>query len=117
MHEMSVASSVISIVQEELAKHSATRLLLVRVRFGALANLVPEAMEFAFEAMTIGTDFEGAKLELAMAPVKLQCGGCGKEFEPQGKELLFAPCPACGEEAGHHVLAGRELYVEHIEAE
>ena len=52
-----------------------------------------------------------------MAPVKLLCGGCGKEFEPQGKELLFAPCPACGEEAGHHVLAGRELYVEHIEAE
>lgn len=114
---MSVASSVISIVREELARHAATRPLLVRVRFGALANLVPEAMEFAFEAITVGTDFEGARLELVMSPVRLRCGGCGKDFEPQGKELLFAPCPVCGEEAGHLVLAGRELYVDHIEAE
>lgn len=117
MHEMSVATSLLAIVREELAKHDVEKLLLVRVRYGVLANLVPEALEFAFEALTAGTDFEGARIELAQVPVRLACGGCGKEFEPEGREQLFAPCPACGEEIGHNVLSGRELYVEHIEAE
>lgn len=114
---MSVATSLLAIVREELDKHEVSKLLLVRVRYGALANLVPDALEFAFEALTVGTDFEGARIELIQVPVRLACGGCGKEFEPKGRELLFAPCPACGEEIGHSVLSGRELYIEHLEAE
>ncbi|ADP87302.1 hypothetical protein DDE01_19450 [Desulfovibrio desulfuricans] len=117
MHEMSVATSLLDIVREELGKHEVEKLLLVRVRYGALANLVPEALEFAFEVLTTGTDFEGARIELVQNPVRLACGGCGREFEPEGRELLFSPCPACGEEVGHTVLSGRDLYVEHIEAE
>ncbi len=58
MHEMSVVTSLLSIVREEMAKHDVHRLLLVRVRYGALANIVPEALSFAFEALTAGTDFE-----------------------------------------------------------
>lgn len=61
MHEMSVVSSLLSIVQEEMQKHGVSRLLLVRVRYGALANIVPEALSFAFEALTMETPFEGAR--------------------------------------------------------
>ena len=117
MHEMSVVTSLLSIVQEEMRKHSVEKLLLVRVRYGALANIVPEAMSFAFEALTLDTPFAGAELELERVPVTLKCPKCGEVFTPPEGENFFAPSPNCGETIGHHIETGKELYVQHIEAE
>ena len=117
MHEMSIVTSLLSLIDDELKKHQLETLLVVRVRHGSLANIVPEAMLFAFEALTQGGPFEGARLELEEEPVVLRCS-CGTCFSPEQKrELLFAPCPACGETLGHTVEKGRELYLQHIEAE
>jgi len=117
MHELSIATSLLSIIDEELKKHQLEKLLVVRVRHGVLANIVPEALCFAFAALTQGGPFEGARLELEEELVVLRCS-CGARFSPTRKhELLFAPCPACGEMLGHAVEKGRELYLQHIEAE
>ncbi|MDR2694766.1 MAG: hydrogenase maturation nickel metallochaperone HypA [Deltaproteobacteria bacterium] len=117
MHEMSIVTSLLSLVAEELDKRRLEKLLAVRVRHGALANIVPEAMSFAFEALTQGGPYEGARLELEEEPLVLRCA-CGASFQPEQKrELLFAACPACGETLGHTVEKGRELYLQHIEAE
>ena len=118
MHEMSLTVSLLDIVREEMQKHGATRLLMVRVRYGALANVVPEALSMAFEVLTVGTDFDGAALERIEEPVRLVCGGCRKEFEPAAvATAVFSACPLCGEEIGHVVLSGKELYIDHIEVE
>ena len=95
MHEMSVVTSLLSIVREEMEKHDVHRLLLVRVRYGALSNIVPEALSFAFEALTAGTDFEGAVLETEEVPITLKCSQCGHTFPAVKGEHFFAPCPAC----------------------
>ena len=47
---------------------STHRLLQVRVRYGALANIVPEALSVAFEHSTAGTDWEGAVLQTEEIP-------------------------------------------------
>lgn len=117
MHEMSVITSLLSIVREEMEKHHVQHLLLVRVRYGTLANIVPEALSFAFEALTADTDFAGAVLELEEVPVTLRCHQCGFLFTPPKKEAFGASCPQCGEQKGHQLETGRELYVQHIEAE
>lgn len=118
MHEMSLCTSLIAIVREEMEKHGATKLVMVRVRSGALANVVPEALSMAFEVLTAGTDCEGAALEMIEEPVRLLCGGCREEFEPDAvATAIFAACPLCGEEIGHSVLSGKELYIDHIEVE
>ena len=117
MHEMSVVTSMLSIVQDEMDKHNVHTLLLVRVRYGDLANIVPEAMAFAFEALTQGTPLEGAQLELERVPVTLRCPQCNTEFTPPPEESFFAPCPNCKTQIGHTVVTGRELYIQHIEAE
>jgi hydrogenase nickel incorporation protein HypA/HybF len=107
----------LALVDEELKKHQLNRLLVVRVRHGALANIVPDAMRFAFEVLTQDGPFEGARLELDEEPIVLRCS-CGARLSPeQQNELLFAPCPACGATLGHTVETGRELYLQHIEAE
>lgn len=117
MHEMSVVTSLLSIVREEMEKHHVQHLLLVRVRYGTLANIVPEALTFAFEALTADTDFAGAVLETEEIPVTLRCHQCGFHFTPIEKGAFWASCPQCGEQGGHKLETGRELYVQHIEAE
>ena len=49
MHEMSLVTSLLSIIREEMERHPLHRLLQVRARYGALANIVPEALSVAFE--------------------------------------------------------------------
>ncbi len=116
MHEMSIAASLVEIVKEEMAKHSATRLLLVRVRYGKLTNIVPEALRMGFEAFCTEESLQHAELELEEVPLRVKCSGCGEAFVPDNDEL-YLPCPRCKHEFGHEILTGRELFVDHIEAE
>lgn len=114
---MSIIASVLAIVSDELKKNNAQKLLLVRVCHGALSNIVPDALQFAFEAQTVDTPFDGAQLELEEIPLVLKCCACQKEFSPDAGEALFAPCPACGQPLGHSLVQGNELFVQHIDAE
>ncbi|GFM33078.1 hydrogenase maturation nickel metallochaperone HypA [Desulfovibrio subterraneus] len=117
MHEMAIASSLIEIIKEELNKHGATRLVMARVCHGKLTNIVPEALQFAFEVQTQETPLAAATLEMKEIPVTVACGGCGKEFVPENPDLFYMPCPHCGREFAHEVLTGKELYLDHLEAE
>ncbi|NJB66556.1 hydrogenase nickel incorporation protein HypA/HybF [Desulfobaculum xiamenense] len=117
MHEMSIAQSLIGIIQEEMKKHELTKLRTVRVKYGKLAAIVPDSLQFAFEACVIGTPLEGATLEMELLPLKLKCGECGTLFSPEDPNTLFVPCPKCGEGLGHEVLQGKELYLDNMEAE
>ncbi|GAB6035739.1 hydrogenase maturation nickel metallochaperone HypA [Fundidesulfovibrio butyratiphilus] len=116
MHEMSIAQSILDIVNEEMEKNSLTRLIAVKVRYGRMTATVSEALEVCFLALVAGTALENARFETEAVPSRLACGRCGQEFEPE-LDRLFAPCPACGEEFGHTVLSGQELYIEYIEAQ
>ncbi|EGJ51589.1 hydrogenase maturation nickel metallochaperone HypA [Desulfocurvibacter africanus] len=117
MHEMSIAQSLIDIVDQEMKKHGVTKLLKVKVMHGRLANVVPEALHFAWQALTLETPFEGAELVTEEVPLKVRCKQCGITFEPEDATLLLMICPQCGEEFGHEVLSGKELYIENLEAE
>ncbi len=116
MHEMSIAESILSIVDEEITKHGCTSLSLVRVRYGTLSQVVPDSLRFCFEAITKGGPHEGAVLELEEVPLLLRCGGCAVTFSPPD-DNMFAPCPTCAMHMGHEVVEGRELNIQHLEAE
>jgi len=116
MHEMTLLSSVVQIIQEEMARNGLVRLYRVTLKSGALAGLVPEAMRFAWEVLTESGPLKGAELCVETVPVRLGCGGCGREFAPE-EQVVFAACTACGQEMGHRVLAGRDVYVDSIEGD
>ena len=117
MHEMSIVTSLMSIVREEMEKHGVTRLLLVRVRYGVLTNIEPSAMRFAFDTLIAGTDWAGARLELEEVPLTLRCGDCNRDFTPENSSLIDAVCPYCGCSEGHLPMTGSELLLQHLEAE
>lgn len=116
MHEMSIIQSVVDIVGQEMSAHGVTRLHSVVFRHGAMTNIMPEALTFAWEALTMGTPLEGSTLIAEEIPLVLRCAACKVEFTPEDKGVVVA-CPACGEELGHEILSGREMYIERMDAE
>jgi len=101
-----------------MEKAKAGRLLSVRIKYGALSNVVPEAMETAFEILALDIPgMENATLELVEELPVLACGKCGKEYTPPSKREVFMPCPACGNELGNDVLSGKGLYLDQIEVD
>ena len=125
MHEISLMSDIMRIATEELVRHGGRRLTLVRVRYGVLNQIVPDAMRMAFDAFIAGTPHEGAALELKEEPrtdlrqhrYRSGCRGCGKEREAASREEMFRPCPSCGKFAGFECRAGDGIFLDHLEAE
>jgi hydrogenase nickel incorporation protein HypA/HybF len=115
MHEFSICARIVDAVQGELSRLDppAERLLVVRLVVGALHQIVPEQLAFAYETLTGDTPLEGSRLELVVRPVVAQCAECGwvGEIAPP----LFR-CGDCGA-FGARAISGTELYLEHLEVE
>jgi len=110
MHEMSITQSVVEICETHAAGR---RVSCVVLEVGELAGVVPESIEFCFEACTSGTLLEGAKLAIELVPGVGRCPSCG--CEPPVK-TLFDPCPDCGA-FGLTIVSGEELRVKELEVE
>lgn len=124
MHEMSLAASLVDIIRQEMDKNNATRLLKARVCCGLLSNVVPEALELAFEAVTrvdeaddarANRSLVGAVLEIEEEPATLRCALCGREFSTNERKGVFSPCPDCGNQCGHKVVSGLGMYLQSLE--
>lgn len=110
MHEMSITQSVVEICERNAGGR---RVTAVTLEIGDLAGVVPEAVEFCFEACTRDTALEGAQLVIERVPGRGRCNGCGTEY---GVTACFDPCPCCGG-YGIELLCGEELRVKELEVE
>ena len=85
--------------------------------FGLWGAAIATALSMAFEVLTADSRLAGAALVMEETPVLLRCRDCSREFTPDPPTAAFAPCPGCGQELGHTVVSGRELYIEYLELE
>jgi hydrogenase nickel incorporation protein HypA/HybF len=108
MHELSIADSIVRIAERHA---NGRRVSAVEVRVGALRQVVPSALSFAFELVAQGTPVEGAVLELAEVPAVVACRACGGESEVEGFPLACRACKSLDVD----VLAGEDLLVESLE--
>ncbi|WCB95117.1 Hydrogenase maturation factor HypA [Baekduia alba] len=110
MHEFSIASAVVATA----AKHAGgRRVTVVSLRLGALRQVVPDALAFAFAIVSRETVCDGARLTWESVPVRVRCAPCDRTST---LERLPLRCPRCGD-GGVAVVAGEELEVESIEVE
>lgn len=119
MHEMSLAQSLLNIVLQEMHNNDVHRLLTVKIRAGRLNAVVPDILETAFAALIADSPFPEAEIIIEPVPLELCCGQCAAHFFPEGDDPLFSclPCPSCGHDSGHSIVAGRDLTIEYIDAE
>lgn len=110
MHEMSITQSMVEICEVHATGRKVVEVVL---EIGELSGVVPESVEFCFEACTKGTLLEGARLSIEKVAGRGSCPDCHGEFPMQS---LFAPCPDCGA-FGLTVVSGEELRVKELELE
>ncbi len=113
MHELAIAESIIKTVLDEAERKNLGPVKKIVVRVGALTDIVPDALQFGFEAASADTELEGTKLEIKTIPVAGKCKSCGKGFEVE--EHIFI-CPSC-ESFDIEMTTGGELDIEYIEAD
>lgn len=94
-----------------MRESGATRIHAIRVRVGALSSVVPESLEFAFEALADETPAAGGRLILDRTPGRFHCPACGVTFET---ERFCFECPTCHASVLEW-LAGRELELVNLE--
>ncbi len=113
MHELSIASTLLDMVESEARKAGLTQVAEVRVRVGPLSGVNADALDFCFGAIVEKSWCKGAKLRIEVPPGTLHCRGCGRTAEVT--ELVFL-CPHCGE-ADIRLDASRELELREIRGE
>ena len=111
MHELSIAQSIVEMVEEVAQREGAARVSSINLRLGAMSSVVEEALLFSFEVVAAGTAAEGARLAVEKVPLVVFCPTCDAE------STLSAPvftCPRCGQPT-HTVVSGKELEVMSVE--
>jgi hydrogenase nickel incorporation protein HypA/HybF len=113
LHEVGITRSIVEIAERTAREEGAARVISVTVAIGELSGVVPEAVEFCFEACTKETLLEGTRLVIDRIPGKGRCRECLAEtlLDP----YTFA-CPACG---GYDLerLQGDELKIIELEVD
>ncbi len=113
MHEFSLAVSLINVAEEAARAERAERIEAIFVEIGALAGVVPEALEFAFGGAREGTMAADARLEVTYLPAIAYCASCHSEFELDNR-FGIAVCPVCDTPSAD-LRQGREMHVSHLE--
>ena len=114
MHEMGLISGILESVIPVARDAGASRICSVALRIGDMREVVPEALEFAWEVLR---DEDPVTLDAALTFEEVhphsRCLMCGTEFD---HDRFHLRCPACGS-AETHLMRGRELDIVSIEIE
>ena len=113
MHETVLMQNLITTVAQALENRNVARVNRVTISVGELANALPDALSFAFEAMTRDGILKGAELEIESLPAVARCDACGHEYQTDGFPIV---CPVC-KSTGFRIISGEEVYVQSIDCE
>lgn len=111
MHELGIAQNILEIVQQAVPKEQTAAVRSIRIRVGPLSGVVPDSLEFCFQAMVNETEMQNASLAIEQLPAILNCKKCSYRF--QTKDLEFF-CQSCGS-SDLELVSGKELEVVEIE--
>jgi len=113
MHELSLARSVLDIVQQNVPADELPNVRAVSMKVGQLAGVIPESLEFCFQSLVAGTPLGSSSLRIERIPFRIHCRQCDQISMSEGG---FGLCPLCGSPETT-ILSGNELQVAEIELE
>lgn len=113
MHEAGIVQEMLATAERSAREAGCRTITRIVLRVGVFSSAVPEALEFAFQALRPGTLAAGAVLEIERVAASAWCPRCGREFAAEDVILL---CPDCGQVSGE-LRRGFELDLLRLEAE
>ena len=113
MHEISIATELINQVLGLVIQHNLVKVDEVEIEVGILRQVVPEAMDMAWETISEGTSAEGSKLKLVEIAASAECRSCSCVFQPEIYNFL---CPQC-HQADIRIEIGNEIILKSLSGE
>lgn len=109
MHELSLCQAIAGVVKPYA---EGRHIDIVRVRVGALRQVVPESLSFCWRLVRDYEHMPDAELELEFVAAEVQCRSCGQHSTITSQWSLL--CPHC-ESADVEVLRGDEFLVTSLD--
>lgn len=114
MHELSIAQSIVDVVEERATECNAAHVKSVRLKIGEASSIVADSLTFSFEMLTsLDPVLAGARLCIDTVPHRAWCRHCASEFTILN---FVAQCPTC-QEWSKEVVSGNELQILEMEIE
>lgn len=108
MHELSICSSMIGIVQ----KHAAGReVRTVHIRIGAMRQIVPDTLMYCWSLITESSELAGTELDIERIPARIRCTNCGSERVLDELAMACTQCP----DGTVELVAGDEFLITSLE--
>ena len=85
---MSIAQSILDIVDEYMTKENGRKLMEVAVEVGELVAVVPDSLTFCYEALVENSPYRDSKLSINIIPLTGTCPDCGKSFKINNTDVL-----------------------------
>jgi hydrogenase nickel incorporation protein HypA/HybF len=110
MHELSVACSIVEIVEKETKAYQNGKVTKVELDIGTLSGIEIEALVFSWDIAIKNSPISPAPLVINHITALAKCDECSHEFETKD---YFTPCPKCGS-IRTDIVKGKELQVKSI---
>jgi hydrogenase nickel incorporation protein HypA/HybF len=111
MHELSIAESILECVREKLKSYPGAKPRRVGIRVGSMSAINTSALQFCFETILLGTDWESLELVQKLIPARRICSECGNNFVVEAYNTFCPTCQSSGTEAD----GGDELDLDFLE--
>ncbi|MFZ0037350.1 MAG: hydrogenase maturation nickel metallochaperone HypA [Candidatus Acidiferrales bacterium] len=112
MHELSIAMSIVDLVQDEAHILGDVQIGTVHLKLGQLSGVVKDALLSSYEMACFQTPLEGSRLLIEEIPVRVNCPKC-HAVRPVAS-LQWMCCTECGTPSAD-IAEGRELMVTALE--
>jgi hydrogenase nickel incorporation protein HypA/HybF len=109
VHELSLCQAIAGVVKPYAEGRHVD---IVRVRIGALRQVVPESLSFCWTLVRDYEDMSDAELECEFVTAEVRCRSCGRDSTITSQWSLL--CPHCAS-ADVEVLRGDEFLVTSLD--
>lgn len=94
MHEYSITSSLVNILEDVAKKNKLKKISRVNIDLDPIANIEPDSIRFYYEFMTRDDKLlKDSELIFNIQKIRIECRDCGSIFE---KDEFIPKCPKCG---------------------
>ncbi len=114
MHELSVATRILHIAQQQLELQGLKTIHTISMRVGVMQGYEPKWMQHYFEKIAKGTPAEGARLVVELVPIMFRCRSCGHEFAFDAHGTDDCSCPQC-HSFSYDMISGNEFEITQME--
>jgi hydrogenase nickel incorporation protein HypA/HybF len=113
MHELALMQDLMAFAGEIILQRHVTKVKRVFLSVGRFSNVLPNALQFAFESMTQDGVMKGAELEIGYFPASVRCGACSREYAADSFPLTCPDC-RCND---FKIISGEEVYLQSMDCE